>query len=399
MTPAVSTGRREEKRPWGRKRGLLKMLPERPTAVHVDLDALRHNYHLLRRRAGMPVMPVIKANAYGHGAVAAGRTLAAAGADFFAVATAAEAREIIAAGVDGRFLVLGGVYEHDLPLLAGGKIVPVLWQVEDVARLDAWAREQKLRLAVHVKIDTGMRRAGALPAAAPAVVQAVHEAENLLLEGLMTHLAVADSPAADDREFTAGQRQCFSRLLADLASRGIRPRYCHLDNSAGSVLGGPGPANLCRPGIMLYGSYPDPMFLDQVDLRPVMTVKTAVVMLKKLRPGESISYGRTYTAARETLVGLLPIGYADGLRRLLSNRGFMLLLGRRVPIIGRVCMDWTMIDVSGVPGAAVGDEVVVLGRQGEESISAEEMAAWLQTISYEVFCLWGPRVPRRYHGG
>jgi alanine racemase len=135
-----------------------------------------------------------------------------------------------------------------------------------------------------------------------------------------------------------------------------------------------------------------------VDLRPVMAVKTAVVMLKRLQPGESISYGRTFTAARETLVALLPIGYADGLRRRLSNRGQMLVRGRRVPIIGRVCMDWTMVDVTGVPGVAVGDEVTVIGCQGGEAISAEEMAAWLETISYEIFCLWGPRVPRRYQG-
>ena len=308
------------------------MLSARPTIVQVDLEALRHNYRVLRQlTGGRQLMPVIKADAYGHGAVAAGRALEREGADFFAVATADEAREIIAGGVGGRFLILGGVYENDLPQLAGGRLVPVVWQPADVDRLAAWARRLGKPLAVHVKIDTGMRRAGVLPGEALAVLRAVHRAPELVLEGVLTHLAVADSPTAGDREFTGRQLAEFHRLLREAGEEGIRPRYVHLANSAGSVLELPGPANLCRPGIMLYGSYPDPMFRGRVDLRPVMAVKTAVVMLKRLQPGESISYGRTFTAARETLVALLPIGYADGLRRRLSNRGQMLVRGRRVP--------------------------------------------------------------------
>ncbi|MCD6151555.1 MAG: alanine racemase, partial [Deltaproteobacteria bacterium] len=179
----------------------------------------------------------------------------------------------------------------------------------------------------------------------------------------------------------------------------ISPAYIHLANSAGIVRYLPGPCNLCRAGIMLYGSYPAAEFLAEVKLEPVMAVKTAIVMLKMLHLGESISYGCTYSADRETSVALIPVGYADGLHRKLSNTGFMLVGGRRVPIIGRVCMDWTMLDVTDVPGAAVGDEVVIIGRQGNEMITAEEMADVLETISYEVFCNWSDRVARIYHYG
>jgi alanine racemase len=375
------------------------MLENRPTKAYINLQALVDNYRALQQQAGreMKVLPVIKANAYGHGAVKVAAALRKIGVDFFAVATVAEALEIKKAGIAGRFLVLGSLYRDDLQHLHDGGIVPVVWQPDVVQELAEYAAEQNIRITVQVKIDTGMHRAGVPLVEAGELVRKVDACPHLVLEGVLSHLAVADGSTAADIKYTRWQQENFYRQLDEMKQVNIEPFFIHLSNSAGIVRCASGPCNLCRAGIMLYGSYPEPEFLDEIKLRPVMEVKTAVVMLKLLQPGEAISYGCTYRAERETTVALVPVGYADGLRRRLSNAGHMLVGGRRVPVIGRVCMDWTMIDVTDVPGVAVGDEVVIIGRQGREVISAEEMAAQLDTISYEVFCAWGRRVPRIYH--
>ncbi len=375
------------------------MLENRPTKAYINLQALVDNYHVLQRQAGekMKVLPVIKADAYGHGAVAVAAALLKIGVDFFAVATVAEALEVKNAGIGGRFLILGSLYRDDLRHLHDGGIVPVVWQLDVVRELAEYAAEKGIRIPVQVKIDTGMHRAGVPLAEAGELVREVHACPHLILEGVLSHLAAADGSSDAEIAYTRWQQENFYRLLEELKQAGIEPDCIHLANSAGIVRCVPGPCTLSRAGIMLYGSYPEPEFLDEIELRPVMEVKTAIVMLKLLRSGEAISYGCTYRAERETTVALVPVGYADGLRRRLSNTGCMLVGGRRVPVIGRVCMDWTMLDVTDVPGVAVGDEVVIIGGQGSEVISAEEMAEQLDTISYEVFCAWSRRVPRVYH--
>ncbi|MEA3241216.1 MAG: alanine racemase [Pseudomonadota bacterium] len=377
------------------------MLKDRPTKAYINLQALTNNYQTLQQHAGvgMSVLPVIKANAYGHGAVEVAAALQKIGVDFFAVATVAEAMGVKNAGIKGRYLILGSIYQDDLQYLHDSDVVPVVWQSEIVHVLADYAAAKSIRIPVQVKVDTGMHRAGVPFEDARSLINETTVQPNLILEGVLSHLATADGNEAADREYTRWQQNNFYQLVDELKRQHISPAYIHLANSAEIVRNLPGPCNLCRAGIMLYGSYPAPEFLAEIKLEPVMAVKTAIVMLKMLHPGESISYGCTYTADRETKVALLPVGYADGLSRKLSNTGFMLVGGRRVPIIGRVCMDWTMLDVTDVPGAAVGDEVVIIGGQGNEMITAEEMADVLETISYEVFCNWSDRVVRIYHYG
>jgi alanine racemase len=377
------------------------MLKNRPTKAYINLKALIDNYQTLQQHAGngMKVLPVIKANAYGHGAVEVAAALQKIGIDFFAVATVAEAMAVKEAGVKGRYLILGSIYQDDLQYLHQGDVVPVVWQPEIVRILGEYAVSQRIKIPVQVKVDTGMHRAGIPLAAARTLINETAAQPNLILEGVLSHLATADGCETADRGYTQWQQSNFFRLVDEFKQQHISPAYIHLANSAGIVRYLPGPCNMCRAGIMLYGSYPAPEFLAEVNLEPVMAVKTAIMMLKMLHPGESISYGCTYTASRETKVALTPVGYADGLHRKLSNTGFMLVGGRRVPIIGRVCMDWTMLDVTDVPAVAVGDEVVIIGKQENEVISAEEVADVLETISYEVFCNWSDRVARIYHYG
>jgi len=376
------------------------LLKNRPTKAYINLKALINNYRTLQHHAGvgMNVLPVIKANAYGHGAVEVAAALQEIGVVLFAVATVAEAMEIKETGINnGRYLILGSIYQDDLQYLHDGDVIPVVWQPEIVRILADYAVTNGIRIPVQVKVDTGMHRAGVPFDAARTLISEIVAQPNLILEGVLSHLATADGSKTADREYARWQQNNFYQLVDELKQQHISPSYIHLANSAGIVRYIPGPCNLCRAGIMLYGSYPAPELLVEIKLEPVMAVKTAIVMLKMLHLGESISYGCTYTVDRETKVALIPIGYADGLHRKLSNTGFMLVGGRRVPIIGRVCMDWTMLDITDVPGAVVGDEVVIIGRQGNEMITAEEMAAELETISYEVFCGWSSRVPRIYH--
>ena len=377
------------------------MLKNRPTKAYINLKALINNCRTLQQHAGIGtnVLPVIKANAYGHGAVEVAAALQQIGVDLFAVATVAEAMAVKEVGIKGRYLLLGSIYQDELCFLHDGDIIPVVWQPEIVRLLGEYALSQGIKIPVQIKVDTGMHRAGVPLEMARSLIDTTLAQPCLVLEGILSHLAVADGSEAVDREHTRWQQDNFYQLVDELEQQHISPAYIHLANSAGIVRYLPGPCNLCRAGIMLYGSYPAAEFLAEVKLEPVMAVKTAIVMLKMLHLGESISYGCTYTADRETSVALIPVGYADGLHRKLSNIGFMIVGGRRVPIIGRVCMDWTMLDVTDVPAVVVGDEVVIIGRQGNEMITAEEMADVLETISYEVFCNWSDRVARIYHYG
>jgi alanine racemase len=370
---------------------------ERPTRARIDIDALRRNYRCLATAAGdgVQLLPVVKANAYGHGAVLIARALVDTGVNFFAVATVAEAMELLEANLDVRVLVLGGIYGNECEPVAaaGGRIVPVLWEPAAVTALAAAARKRRTVVPVHLKIDTGMRRAGVPAENAGAMARTIAAEPGLELEGLLSHLAVADSSNPAMVAFTRRQQARFTKVLAETAAAGLNPRYIHLGNSA-AITDHPPCGNLARPGIMLYGCRPNNDWQPRLALEPVMSVVTAIVTIRELRPGDGISYGLTFTAARPMRVALLPLGYADGLRRGLSNRGTMLVRGRRAPIIGRVCMDWTMIDVTDIPTAVMGDEVVIIGRQGNEEISAEEMATLMETISYEILCGWSRRVPR-----
>lgn len=374
------------------------MFSKRPTVAEIDLAALLHNYAALQVCAGpkVEVIPVVKADAYGHGAVPVAVCLAAVGVPGFAVATVNEAKVLKDSGIKEEILILGALYEEDLSLVAQGGIVPVLWEPESAQHLSAFAQQEGRIIDVQIKIDTGMSRAGIVETEALAFISLVKELPGLNLTGLLSHLAVADGEKAWERRYTDNQAQAFAAVCTGFSEFGPQPLAFHLANSAALVRYDFTGCNQARAGIALYGSYPDEGLRDKVDLRPVMTVKSGIVLLKTLKPGQSVSYGCTYTAREEITIALLPIGYADGLRRSLSGRGEVLVRGRRAPIVGRVCMDWTMVDVTDIEAVAVGDEVVLLGIQGDEEISAEELASTLGTISYEVFCAWSPRVRRQY---
>ncbi len=374
------------------------MFSKRPTIAEIDLAALVHNYAALQACAGpeVTVIPVVKADAYGHGALQVAACLAAVGVPGFAVATVNEAQALKDSGIKESILILGALYEEDLPLVARGGIVPVLWETESAQRLSVVAQQEGKTLDVQVKIDTGMNRAGIVETEALAFIALVKALPGLNLVGLLSHLAVADGEKAWERRYTENQAQAFAAICTGFSGFDPQPLAFHLANSAALVRYDFAGCNQARAGIALYGSYPDEGLRDKVDLRPVMTVKSGIVLLKTLKPGQSVSYGCTYTAREEITIALLPIGYADGLRRSFSGRGEVLVRGRRAPVAGRVCMDWTMVDVTDIEAVAIGDEVVFLGVQGDQEISAKELADTLGTISYEVFCAWSPRVTRQY---
>jgi alanine racemase len=246
---------------------------------------------------------------------------------------------------------------------------------------------------VHIKIETGMGRLGVLPRELPDLVGRPEFRATLRLEGLMTHLADADH---SDPAHTERQLAQFQQVLDTLRQRGLTLPLVHAANSAGIIKYPASRYSLVRPGIMLYGYHTLAKDEAAPELRPVLTWKTTIAHLRRIQPGDSISYNRTFVASRQSHIAVLPVGYADGYNRLLSNRGMVLIGGRRVPVVGRVCMDMIMVDVTDVPGAEIGQETVLIGQQGQERITAADLAAWQQTIPYEVLCAIGTRVPRHY---
>jgi len=368
-----------------------------PTRAIIDLDALRHNLQQIRS-ALLPhqrVLAVIKADAYGHGAVPVGRTLAAEGVDWFGVARVEEGSQLRAAGIDGTLLVFGGTYPGQEEELLRCRLTPTLFDLEAAERINACATAHGVQLDYHLKIDTGMSRIGFLPQDLPAAVARLAQMSHLRLAGVYSHLALADSPG---HAMTDTQVQRFQAALTQLRKLGPQPREIHLSNSAGILAAPLAECTLVRPGISLYGSPPSPEMDDAYDLRPVMSLVTRVARLQELPPGTGVSYGHRFVTPRPTRLAALPIGYADGFRRGLSNRVEVLVRGRRVPVVGTICMDWSLADVTDLPEVAVGDVVTLLGRDGDEQIRAEEWAARLDTIAYEIYCQIGQRVSRTYLG-
>jgi alanine racemase len=376
----------------------------RPTWLEVDLDALRANYRAAAALAGGgPVLAVVKGNAYGHGLVPVARALAGAGAGgpaYFGVATVGEGSALRAAGIETPILLLGGYLPEEAPEIVALGLSPAVFAEAQVAPLAAAARAAGVRLAVHLKVDTGMGRIGVAAEAAPALLRRLLDDPDLAVEGVFSHFAeadLADSPAAQEQ---------LARLLkvrAELGPAAGSVRYWHTANSAALMrrlgAGGDVPV-LFRPGIMLYGHPPAAGFAVPVPLTPVGTWKARVIQVKRVPAGTPISYGRTFVTTRESVIATLPVGYADGYSRALSNRGRVLLKGVPVPVAGRVCMDMTMVDVTDLHEAvAIGDEAVLMGAQGEAAISATQVAEACGTIAYDILCAVSERVPRRYVGG
>jgi alanine racemase len=340
------------------------------------------------------VMAVVKADAYGHGAVRLAQVAAANGAEQLAVATLDEAVTLREAGLKLPILVLGTSIPGDgVEEAVERGIAQALCTVELAEALSrAAARRGKAALA-HLKVDTGMSRIGVRPHEAVPFMERVGRLPGLRLEGIFSHFAAADEP---DNVYTELQFRRFQDTLAALAKAGYTFPHRHIANSA-AILDHPEMhLDMVRPGCILFGSWPSEKTQRKISLKPTLALKTRIVFLKRVSAGTPVSYGLTYKAPAERLLATLPVGYADGYRRGLSNKASVLVRGVRAPIVGRVCMDQCVVDVTAVPGVALGDEVVLIGRQGEEEITAQELADLLGTLDLELFCGIAPRVPRVY---
>jgi alanine racemase len=369
----------------------------RPTRAEVNLANLRHNLRAMQRAAGgAEVWAVLKADGYGHGSKGVARTLERAGATGVCVALLEEGIELRDAGIRVPILVMGGYYGRAWGELLRHDLTPVVY---DPGQIEALADEVRFTgsapIDVHVKIDTGMARLGALPEDVPALAQALRHQPAVRLQGLMTHFARADS---DDAESLDRQLDIFDDVSRVFAAAGVAPRVRHAANSAAVLKSPRAHLDFVRPGIALFGV--QPIAGSAPELRPVMRVRSEVVAVRELLRGQSVGYGATWTATRKSRIATVPMGYADGLSRALSNRGHLLVRGGRAPIVGVVSMDMTMVDVTDIPGARVGDECVILGTQkgpaGTSSITADEIAEQLGTIPWEVLTAISRRVPRFY---
>lgn len=372
--------------------GLLK---GRPTCCLVDLAALRWNFQQVRSIVGpgIKVLSIVKADAYGHGGCEAAAELAEAGSDGFGVATLEEGIELREAGIHAPILVLTAVYPDQLDEFFAHDLTPAVSDVPTLRALEKLTRRHGRMLKFHLKVDTGMGRLGLVHSELESWLSEVGKLEALHVGGLFSQLAHAEDGAG---AYTQTQVKNFEHVVERLRGSGFNPPLIHLANSAG-VIGVPGShGTMVRPGLMLYGLYPAPEMARRVELKPVLSWRTAILQLKELPARASVGYGRTFVTKRKSSIAILPVGYADGYHRLLSNRGAVLVRGKRAPVVGRISMDLTMIDVTDIRGVSQGDEVVLLGPQAEETISADEMAGWAETISYEIFTSISARVPRFY---
>lgn len=373
----------------------------RPTWARIDLDNLIHNFRVMKAAVGpdTAIMPAVKADAYGHGAVECARALERAGADWFGVALPEEGVKLRDANITRPILCLGGFWEGQEELVIARELTPVLFRSDLLESLDGAARAAGVKVGYHLKVDTGMGRLGVPYAELASFLDSAARFQNLYIDGVMTHFASADD--ADKSEFTERQMNLFERAVEMLVERAHRPAWIHEANSAASLTYARARGNLVRIGGVMYGLWRDVIRRDAepLDWRPVMSLHTSIAFLKTVAPGTPLGYGGTFITSRESLIATLPIGYRDGLRRALSNRGRVIVRGQFAPIVGRVSMDLTILDVTDVEGVTTGDEVVIIGSQGENRISAEEVAATLETISYEVTCGVSDRVPRITTGG
>lgn len=368
------------------------------TRAIVDLEAIAHNVRALKQRTqpGTELMAIVKADGYGHGAVPVARACLAAGAARLGVAIIEEGIELRRAGIAAPILVVGATPPERAPEALDHHLALAVYSQELVLALEAAASERGRRARVHLKVETGMGRLGLPPGEELlALARLCAGLRRIEVEGVFSHLALADSA---DKSHARQQRVAFEAALSDLESVGVRPPVRHLANSAATLELPECHYDVVRPGISLYGYYPSAEVAPTAGLRPALTWLTRVAWVKDVPPGTCIGYGCTYRTPTAARIATLPLGYADGYPRALSNVGEVLIGGKRAPIVGRVCMDQIMVDVSDVPGVACGDEAVLLGRQGDQVITADDIARRIGTINYEILTGVGKRVPRVYQG-
>ncbi|MCK5541510.1 MAG: alanine racemase [Desulfobacterales bacterium] len=374
--------------------------------TEINLGAIRHNTQTLKKTLSKNVklMAVVKADGYGHGAINVARVALKNGATWLGVARLSEAIKLREAKIKAPILIFGHVRDCDVELIAKNNLTITLINQKMAEEIALEALRQGVYIKAHLKIDTGMGRLGLLPdhlRARPAInndaakeIKIISELENVKLEGIYTHLAAADSK---NKTYTEYQLENFNLLLEELVSNGVSIKICHVANSACIIDLPQASYDMVRAGISLYGLYPsNEVYKENVLLKPAMSLKSVITFLKEIPAGFKISYGMTYTTQITTKIAIVPVGYADGFPRLLSSNGFMLVRGKKAPIAGRICMDQTMIDVGHIPMVQPGDEVVLIGKQGREEITIDEVAKNAKTINYEIVSMLSTRLPRVY---
>lgn len=368
----------------------------RPTWAETNLDHLAFNFHSTRAFIGKDVktMAVVKANAYGHGAVECAKRLEKEGADWFAVAIPEEASELRNGGIRCPILCLGGFYFGQENEIIDREIRPVIFRLDLARSLNETAKRLKTVVPIHIKVDTGMGRVGVRWDTIREFGTSLREFEYLSVEGMMTHFAAADD--LGENEFTRSQMTRFNEAVSVFRDLGLDPAILHLANSPGAVAHPDSRASMARLGGILYGLGGDvlPRGIETPQLKPVLSLHSQISLLKRVPAGESIGYGRTFVTERDSLIATIPIGYADGLDRRLSNIGRAIVKGEYVPFAGRISMDWATLDVTDIPGVRTEDPVLLIGESNGKSIRSEDIAGLLGTISYEVTCSIGERVSK-----
>ena len=369
----------------------------RPTRAEIDLSAVSYNIAQIKKKvAPADIMAVVKADGYGHGMVQVARCAVKNGINFFAVELIEEAVTLRENEITAPILVFGFAIPELTPVFVEHDLTVTIYEWRSAEALEKAAAAAGKRVPVHINVDTGMGRAGVDWQNAAALLHRMQSLQHINIEGIYTHYPTSDER---DRSFAELQIARLTEVLHQLEAEGIRIPIVHTANS-GAILDLPNSYfNYVRPDALLYGFYPSTETSESIDIKPAMSIKSQVVQMKEIGRGTSVGYGRTFIAEAPTKITTLPMGYADGYRHLLSNKGEVLIRGRRYPIVGRVCMDLIMIDLGAETDVEIGDEVVVLGTQGKESISVYLLAEKCNTLPYEITCAISKRVPRVYLNG
>ncbi len=373
------------------------------TWAEINLKALEHNWAQLTKLAASNmahnagIMPVIKADAYGHGMLQVAQSLSDSGCKFFGVSNVQEGIALREAGFKQRILLFESTLPDDAQAIVEHNLIPTVCTLDLAHKLNDIAVSLNREVAIHIKVDTGMGRLGIDEGATLSFVKEIQSKyQSLKLEGIYTHFPLADT----DHDFTFAQMRRFRDIVFTLENNFITFNYVHAGNSMGLGNYKSELFNLARPGLMLYGLYPSSELRTKIDLKPVMSVKSKIIFVKTIRKGQGISYGHTFKAKQETTIAVLPIGYSNGYLRSLSNQAFVLIHGVRCPLVGRVTMDQVIIDVSALALSGqlpqMGEEAVLIGHQRDQNISCDELALWADTISYEMVCSLGSRLPKVY---
>lgn len=368
----------------------------RPVWAEIDLDCIKHNMIEIRKQVGnKTIIAIVKADAYGHGAIDVSSVLLENGADKLGVAVITEALELRESGIEAPILILGYTPLDFACDLINQNIEQTVYSLDYAIGLSEIALNQGKEMNIHIAIDTGMGRLGFLPnEEALNDIEKISKLKNINIKGIFTHFSSADET---DKEYTIKQMNKFKEFNKKLEERNIKIEEKHLSNSAGILDVEEAYFDAVRPGIIMYGYYPsNEVMKEKINLKPALTLKSNIVHVKVLPKGEYISYGREFKTERESIIATLPIGYADGYTRALYKNGKVIINGKMAPIVGRICMDQCMIDVTDIEGVSVGDEVILIGEDKGVKFNADDIAKLLNTINYEVLCLIGKRVPRVY---